>query len=107
MHQRRGDVSFLNRRMNIFRTPTANAINEVCEMVACRFTGGSRHSLLREPGLVCIVPVNADIAVRAVKEITDGIGLRILRAKRLLVTGLLSIAGSQTGGWYGRPSVGA
>src|ERR1700722_1887352 len=108
MHQRRRDVSFLNRRMNILGTTAANAINEVRVVVTRGFTVWPGLGLIRQPRLVGVVAVNGKIALRTIKQVTDGVGLGILWTKGLLFVSrlLVGICGNTSGG-YGAGAVGA
>src|ERR1700686_3167114 len=62
MHQCGRDVGFLNRRMNILGTPAANAFDEGCVMVTRTLAVWPGFGLIRQPGLVCIVSIDAEIA---------------------------------------------
>src|SRR2546430_564055 len=98
MYERGRDVSFFDRRVNVFGTAAANAVNEVCEMVAGRFAGGAGLCLIGEPGLICVVSVDAEVSIRSVEDVSNGVGLRVLGSE-WLVSGWL-VAGSETGGGY-------
>ena len=63
VHQSGRDVTFLNRTMEIFGAPAANAIDEVRPMVAGCFAGRPGLDLIREPGLVGIVSIYCQITV--------------------------------------------
>src|SRR5258706_10670125 len=49
MHQRRRNVCFLDRRMNILSTAAANAINKVRIVVAGSLAGWPPDDLIRHP----------------------------------------------------------
>src|SRR5215467_5517880 len=78
MHKRYGDVALLYRRMNVFGLPAANAVNEVCVMIARSFSGRPRFTLVCNPSLVRIVSIGGEITVRAIKNVPDGVGLGVL-----------------------------
>ena len=56
-------MAFLNRAMEIFGAPAANTIDEVCPVISGCFAGWSRLDLIREPGLVRIVSIDAQVAI--------------------------------------------
>src|SRR5438270_6370432 len=107
MHQRGRNVSLFDRRVNVLGTTAANAIDEVREMVASRLARGSGFSLIGEPGLVGIVPIDPKVSIGPVKNVADGVGLRVLRSQRLPLAGLLVVSGRQSGSRYSCASVGA
>jgi len=61
MNQCGRDVGFLNRRMNILGTTAANAVDEVCVMVTRTLAVWPGFGLICQPGLVCIVSIDAEI----------------------------------------------
>jgi len=61
-HQCGRDVGFLNRGMNILGTAAANAIDEVCVMVTGTLAVWPGFGLIRQPRLICIVTIDAEIA---------------------------------------------
>ena len=63
MHERRGDVGFLDRRMNILGATAANAIDEVRVVVTGSFAGGAGFDFIGEPRFVGVVAVDGEIAV--------------------------------------------
>src|SRR5258707_174266 len=63
MHERRRDVRFLNRRMNILGAAAPDALNEVRIVVSRALTGWPRFGLIRYPRLVCIISIDGQIAV--------------------------------------------
>src|SRR5690242_18760396 len=99
MDQRDGDVALLDRAMQVFCTAAANTVNKVCEVIASGFAGRPGLDLVCEESLVGVVAINHYVSVGTVKEITDGVGLGILRAERLLSlsTGMID-GGFETGG---------
>ena len=56
-------MTFLDRTMEIFGAPAANAIDEVCPVVAGSFARWPRLDLIGEPGLVGIVSVDREVTV--------------------------------------------
>src|SRR5215831_1976316 len=98
VHQCRRDVGLLDRGMNILGAAAANAINEVCEVVASCFTGRPRLGLLGQPGFIGIVPVNGEITIRAIKDVADGVGLCIFWSQRLFIGVVLAGARAQSRG---------
>src|SRR6516164_5804275 len=78
--------------MEIFGAPAANAIDEVCPVVAGCFAGRSRLDLIREPGLVGIVAIDCQVTVRSVEDIADGVGFRIFRSQNLFILRFLGQA---------------
>src|SRR5580700_1077601 len=108
MHQRRRDVSFLNRRMNILGLPAANAINEVRIVVTRGFAMWPGFGLIREPRFVGVVAVDGKIALRTIKQVADGVGLGVLRTKGLLFVSRLFVGiGGDAGRGNGAGAVSA
>src|SRR5262252_6129079 len=82
MHERYRDVALLYWRMDVFGLPAANAVNEVCVMIARTFAGRPGFALVGNPRLIRIVSIGGQIAVRSVKNIPDGVGLRVFGSQR-------------------------
>ena len=65
--------------MNIFGAPTSNTLNKVRPMIARALARWAGFSLIGKPGFVGIVPIDGEVTVRAIKDIANGVGLRVLR----------------------------
>src|SRR5215467_9428789 len=72
VHQGAGIVPFLDRRGEVFFLPAAHAIDEVGEVIFRRATARTRLALLTQPGFIGIVLLNAQVAFRPIKQVTDG-----------------------------------
>jgi len=63
VHQSGRDVTFLNRTMEIFGAPAANAVDEVCPVVAGCFARRSRLDSIREPSLIGVVSIDCQVTI--------------------------------------------
>jgi hypothetical protein len=63
MHECRRDMRFLNRRMNVLGTSTPDALYEIRVVISRTLTGWPGLDLIRYPRLVCIISIDAQIAV--------------------------------------------
>src|SRR2546428_3075313 len=100
MHQRRRDVGFLNRRMNVLGTTAANAINEVRIVVTRTFTVWPWFGLIRKPSPVCVVSIDGEIADRSVESVANGVGLCVFWPQGLCALRLFVWSGAESRGGY-------
>src|SRR6266516_4896497 len=100
MHQRRRDVGFLNRRMNVLGTTAANAVNEVRIVVTRTFTVWPWFGLIRKPSLVCVVSIDGEIAVRSVESVANGVGLCVFWPQGLYACWLFVWSGAESCGGH-------
>src|SRR6266581_1781155 len=109
MHQRRRDVGFFNRRMNVLSTTAANAINEVRVVVTRTLTVWPWFGLIRKPSLVCVVSIDGEIAVRSVESVANGVGLCVFWPQGLCGLRLFVWSGAESRGGHstGPVSIGA
>src|SRR5208282_6908343 len=102
MDQRCGDVGFEDGRMNVLGAAAADALDEVGVVVAGGFAVGAGFDLICDPGFVGVVAVDGEIAVRAVENVADSVGLGVfgteggLRGCRLF--GGVGVGGEACGG---------
>ena len=85
VHECGRNMSLLDGRMNVLSATAAHAINEIGVVVGGAFSRGAGFDLIGDPSLIRIVSVNGEIAVRAVEDVADGVGLGVLGAEGRLV----------------------
>src|SRR5258708_2820806 len=100
MHKGRRDVGFLNRRMNVLGTTAANAIDEVCVMIARTIAVWAGFGLIRQPRLVAIVSIDGEKAHRSIENVADGVRLCTFWPQGLLVSRLFVCIGAESRGGY-------
>src|SRR5260370_25488797 len=100
MNQRRRDVGFLNRRMNVLGTTVANAINEVRVVVTRTLTVWPWFGLIRQPSLVCVVSIDGEIAVRSVESVANSVGLCVFWPQGLCALRLFVWSGAESRGGH-------
>src|SRR5689334_19951692 len=97
MYERGRDMRLFDRRMDILCTTASDAIDEVGEMVSGCFARWSRFCLISDPRLVRIVAIDSEVSVRSIEDVSDRVGLRVLRTQRLFLTYLLPVARRKSG----------
>src|SRR5713101_7123034 len=100
MNQRRRDVGFLNRRMNVLGTTAANAINEVRVVVTRTLAVWPGFGLIRQPSLVRVVSIDGEIAVRSVESVANGVGLCVFWSQGLCALRLFVWSGAESRGGH-------
>src|SRR6266436_1415867 len=100
MHQRRRDVGFLNRRMNVLGTTAANAINEVRVVVTRAHTVWPWFGLIRKPSLVRVVSIDGEVAARSVESVANGVGLCVFWPQGLCALRLFVWSGAESRGGH-------
>src|SRR2546427_12806660 len=82
--------------MDVLGLPAADTFDEIREMVAGSRSRRAGLDMLRQPRLVRVIAVNAQIAVRSIEEVADSIRLCINRPDRPNAGQWI---GSSLGGW--------
>src|SRR6266446_41396 len=107
MYQRGRDVGFLNRRMNVLGTTAANALDEVCVMVARTLAVRPGFGTIVQPRLVSIVSIDGEIALCPIEDVANGVGLCIFWPQGLLARGLFVCIGGESRGGHTTGTVSA
>src|SRR5436305_1910806 len=77
--------------MDVLCAATADALNEICEVVTRRFARRPGLNLIGYPRLIGVITIDGEIAVRAIKDVANGVRLRVLRTEGSLRIGWLLV----------------